>query len=164
MGNPKGKLLRIRRPIRVYAETSVFGGVFDEEFSKASLAFLEQARSGKFLLAVSSVVEEEIAKASRKVVNLYQSYAAGADLLPVTEAAINLRAAYLQAEIVTPKWAVDALHVALATVAGCQMIVSWNFRHIVHYDKIALYNAINVKEGFAPIGIHTPQEVIEYED
>jgi hypothetical protein len=59
---------------------------------------------------------------------------------------------------------VDALHVALATVSGCQMIFSWNFRHIVHYDKIALYNAINVREGFAPISIHTPQEVMEYED
>jgi len=42
-------------------------------------------------------------------------------------------------------------------------MVSWNFRHIVHYDKIALYNAINIREGYSPIGIHTPQEVIEYE-
>jgi hypothetical protein len=44
------------------------------------------------------------------------------------------------------------------------MIVSWNFRHIVHYEKIPLYNAINVREGYFPIGIYTPQEVIEYEE
>jgi len=38
----------------------------------------------------------------------------------------------------------DALHVALASVAGCTMIVSWNFKHIVHFPKIPLYRAINV--------------------
>ena len=44
------------------------------------------------------------------------------------------------------------------------MIVIWNLRHIVHYEKMALYNAINVKEGYRPIGIHTPSEVIDYGD
>ena len=44
------------------------------------------------------------------------------------------------------------------------MIVSWNFRHIVHFDKIRLYNAINLFNGYASIAIHSPLEVIAYED
>jgi len=75
-----------------------------------------------------------------------------------------LRDAYLQAKIVTPKYADDALHVALATVAGCTLIVSWNFQHIVHFQKIPLYNAINVLQGYQPIAIYSPREVIHYED
>lgn len=57
-----------------------------------------------------------------------------------------------------------AMPIARATVCGCSIIVSWNFRHIVHFDKIALYNAVNIVEGFSAIRIHTPQEVIVYEN
>ena len=58
----------------------------------------------------------------------------------------------------------DALHVALATVAGCASIVRWNFQHIVHFQKIPLYNAINALQGYQPIAIYSPREVIHYED
>ena len=58
----------------------------------------------------------------------------------------------------------DALHVAIATVSGCDIIVSWNFKHIVHYDKIALYNAVNRINGYKDIFINSPAEVIDYED
>jgi hypothetical protein len=108
-------------------------------------------------------VAAEIEGAPKKVQTLYQTVLPLAEMLPITEATRRLREAYLRAKIVTPQWAADALHVAHATVCGCQMIVSWNFRHIVHFEKIALYNAINVQEGYSPIGIHTPQEVIDYE-
>ncbi len=64
----------------------------------------------------------------------------------------------------TPKSSDDALHVALATVSGCSLIVSWNFKHIVHFEKIPLYNAINAVNGFANIAIFSPLEVIKYED
>ena len=58
----------------------------------------------------------------------------------------------------------DALHVALATVARCTVLVSWNFRHIVHLNKIRRYNAANVLHGFGEIAIHSPPEVVPDED
>ena len=58
----------------------------------------------------------------------------------------------------------DALHVAIATVVKCSLIVSWNFAHIVHFNKIPLYNAVNRKKGYPTIAIYSPREVIEYED
>ncbi|KPL10561.1 hypothetical protein AMJ85_05525 [candidate division BRC1 bacterium SM23_51] len=152
-----------RKRIRVYADTSVFGGVFDEEFAKASRIFFDQVRAGDFDLVLSPVVEGEIAEAPEKIRSFYESVAAIAETLPLTEEAIHLRDAYLEAGIVGPQWAADALHVAHATTCGCRMIVSWNFEHIVHYEKVALYNAINIREGCSPIAIHSPQEVIKYE-
>ncbi|HZB96383.1 MAG TPA: hypothetical protein VE268_10495 [Herpetosiphonaceae bacterium] len=83
-----------------------------------------------------------------------------AEIIDLSEAVLRLRQAYLAAGIVGPASAADALHVALATVAGCRVIVSWNFRHIVHFQKIPLYNAVNMLHGYAPIAIHAPQEVI----
>lgn len=53
---------------------------------------------------------------------------------------------------------------AIATVSNCSLIVSWNFVHIVHFEKIKRYNAVNTLNGYAAIAIHSPQEVIQYEE
>jgi hypothetical protein len=151
-------------PVRVYADTSVYGGAFDEEFAQASRTFFSEVRQGRFELLVSPVLEEELADAPESVSALYREMAASAESAVSPTEAVQLQEAYLRAGIVAPKWADDALHVAFAAVNRCSMLVSWNFRHIVHYDKIALYNAVNLVQGYGKIGIHTPQEVIEYED
>lgn len=44
------------------------------------------------------------------------------------------------------------------------MIVSWNFKHIVHFEKISLYNAINRIHGYREIFINSPSEVITYDE
>ena len=77
---------------------------------------------------------------------------------------LRLVNAYLSASVVTEKWRADALHVAVAVTVGCRAIVSWNFKHIVHFGKIPLYNGLNLTQGFGAIAIHTPQEVVSYED
>ena len=70
----------------------------------------------------------------------------------------------MDAHVLTPKWRADALNVALASVSACSLIISWNFTHIVHFQKIPLYNAINRLNGYPEIGIYSPLEVIVYED
>ena len=75
-----------------------------------------------------------------------------------------MQGAYLPQKIVGRRWALDALHVALATVSRCRVIVSWNFKHVVHFQKIPLYNAVNGLHGYGEIAIHTPQEVIANDD
>ena len=52
------------------------------------------------------------------------------------------------------------MHVALATVSRADMVVSWNFKHIVHFDKIRGFNAVNLREGYLPIEIRSPKEVV----
>lgn len=54
------------------------------------------------------------------------------------------------------------LHIALATIADVDVLVSWNFRHIVRLDKIRLFNAVNIEQGYKPISIYSPREVISY--
>jgi predicted nucleic acid-binding protein len=152
------------KAIRVYADTSVFGGVYDDEFKQPSLKFFEQVRGGQFSLVTSAVVQDEMVAAPPTVRRFFEEMLGLAEIADITASALELRDAYLQARIVTPKYSDDALHVALATVAGCSLIVSWNFQHIVHFQKIPLYNAINTLQGYQPIAIFSPQEVIRYED
>ncbi|HOW18662.1 MAG TPA: type II toxin-antitoxin system VapC family toxin [Phycisphaerae bacterium] len=152
------------RKLRVYADTSVFGGAFDEEFEEPTARFFEQVRLGRFELVSSGVVQAEMEPAPEQVKNLFAETLPLAEIVDVTDEALALRNAYIEAGIVSGQWANDALHVALATVSACAVIVSWNFKHIVHYRKIALYNGVNGSLGYAALGIYSPREVIEYED
>jgi predicted nucleic acid-binding protein len=147
---------------RVYADSSVFGGAFDEEFEAASRTFFDQVRSGRFHLVVSPVIEDEIVGAPDDVRVLFEDMVRLADMLQDLSEAVELRRCYIVAGIVGEGHAADALHVALATASGCRAIVSWNFRHIVHMEKIPLYNAVNMARGYPAIGIYSPQEVIRY--
>ena len=150
--------------MKVYADTSVFGGVFDEEFTRDSRQFFEDILAGKFSLVVSALVEEEIEFAPELVRVHFMRFASTAELAEISPAVLDLRDAYLSAGIVTPKSTDDATHVALATISPCEIIVSWNFKHIVHFQKIPKYNAVNVLHGHRSINIYSPSEVISYDE
>ena len=150
--------------MRIYADTSVFGGLFDKEFDHATRQFLDEVDNGRFILVTSAVVATEIRPAPEAVQSLFAHYEERAEITTVTEAALSLQQHYIDSGVVTPKSMDDALHVALATVSSCNLIVSWNFKHIVHFDKIPKYNAVNTLNGYGPIGIFSPMEVIRYDN
>jgi hypothetical protein len=152
------------QPIRVYADTSVYGGVFDEEFAAPSRAFFEMVRSARYRLVICPLLRDELEGAPAEVRRWYEQFEAVGEQSAVGESAVLLQQAYLSAGIVSRKWEADALHVAIATVSECRLIVSWNFQHIVSFHKIPLYNGVNLSCGFGAIAIHSPQEVIEHED
>jgi hypothetical protein len=81
------------------------------------------------------------------------------ELVLVTEEVISLADAYQRREILTPKFYDDGLHIALASVAEADLLVSWNFRHIVHFDKIRLFNSVNLEQGYKALQIYSPREV-----
>jgi len=150
--------------MRIYADTSVFGGLLDPEFAQPSQALFDEIESGRFVLVTSALVEAEIEPAPEPIRAAFSRYTAQAEITPITREALRLQQAYLSAGVVTAKSTDDALHVATATVSGCSLIVSWNFKHIVHFDKIPKYNAVNTLEGYGPIGIFSPLEVIRYDN
>ena len=151
--------------LKIYLDTSVFGGCFDEEFAKDSLRLLEQIQAGKFRLVMSETVLTELESAPAQVQNalaaIPKNYIETVGSNPEVAA---LQQAYLEAKVVGPASAADAEHIAIATVARADMIVSWNFRHIVHYEKIAGYLSVNLRLGYGPIGIYSPKEMVSYEN
>lgn len=153
-----------RKPPTVYADTSVYGGVFDDEFAESSQAFFVLVRSGAFSLCISEVVHQELSAAPKEVAALFQEMLPVARLLEIGPEVLELQQAYIDEGILTEKWYDDALHVALATVAECDLIVSWNFKHIVNFRKIPMFNAVNVLKGYRSIAIHSPLEVMNHED
>jgi len=71
-----------------------------------------------------------------------------------------LAEAYLEHHVVELGSRSDALHVALAVVSNCDVLVSWNFKHIVNLGRIRLFNAVNLENGYRPIEIRSPKELM----
>ncbi len=147
---------------RLYLDTSVFGGVFDmdEGFDADSRRVIDAIRDGIAELLYSNTVEEEVEEAPERVRALLAAIpAAGKTKVEMTDEVAELSRAYLDAGIVGPQWLDDTLHVAAATVARADAIVSWNFKHIVSLNKIKAYNAVNLMQGYGVITILSPREV-----
>lgn len=151
--------------LRIYVDTSVIGGSLDDEFAADSRALLDMARSGEVTLIVSDVLSDELAEAPADVQKVFSSLPDEClERVTIGAEAEELQQKYIQAKVVTEKARFDALHVAAATVARADMIVSWNFRHIVSFQRMRGYNAVNLREGYPTIEIHCPREVVGYEE
>jgi predicted nucleic acid-binding protein len=154
-----------KQKFRIYADTSVFGGCLDDEFTEESNRFFELIRSGQVLALVSQVVVDELAEAPPKVREVLESLPPECvAFVDLTREIIELRNEYLAAGIVGRRSMDDATHVAAATVARADAIVSWNFRHIVRLDKMRAYNLVNLQAGYGLLSIVSPQEVWIDED
>jgi hypothetical protein len=150
---------------RVYVDTSVIGGCFDSEFAPWSKGLMKDFQLDHFRPVVSEIVAAEIGSAPDEVKAQYaQLLTIGVELVPLSEEAKNLADTYQAREILSPKFYNDGLHIGLATVAEVDVLVSWNFRHIVHLDKIRRFNAINQEQGYKSIEMYSPREVSHYEE
>ena len=149
------------RALRIYIDTSTVGGCLDEEFMEASCKLFELFRSGQATALVSDLLLRELEEAPIKVQEILPSLPQSSiEPVLLDDEAAYLKDRYLAQGVVQTKHSNDALHVAIAVVARADMIVSWNFKHIVHFDKMRGFNAVNLQEGYARLDIFSPLEVV----
>ena len=149
------------KKLRIYIDNSVVSGCFDEEFAEESNALFEMAKEGKVALIVSDHLVTEVSEAPEHIRERFWSLPeAATERVEVSDEALRLQASYLDAGAAPRSAHKDALHVAIATVSQSDVIVSWNFSHIVRLARIRGFNAVNIREGYGQIEIRTPEEVI----
>jgi len=148
---------------RIYLDTSVIGGCFDPEFEVWSKGLINDSRDGKFRLVLSDVTAAEIENAPEPVRELYEELTSISEFLSVTEEALEVLEAYERRTILGTRFRNDMLHIALATVAEVDVLVSWNFRHIVRLDNIQRFNGANLELGYKTLAIYSPREVTTHE-
>ena len=84
--------------------------------------------------------------------------------IDLTEEAVMLGDTYIAENVVGKTSREDCFHIALATIYKADILVSWNFKHIVNVMRIRGYNAVNIKLGYSPIDIRSPKEIVNYEN
>jgi predicted nucleic acid-binding protein len=146
--------------MRTYIDTSVFGGYFDVEFEIPTKQFFNEIEKGIKIPMVSDLTVSELEKAPKQVKELYNKVFDKLQFLPIDKEMIDLANAYIKEKALTIKSMDDAIHIATATIHRIDVIVSWNFKHIVNLNRIRIFNAVNLKHGYPVMEIRTPLEVL----
>lgn len=154
-----------KRVPKIYLDTSVFGGYYDAEFEEETQVLFEKIKLGQFRIVYSNTTEDELLEAPEKV----QVLLAGMDnalkiRVELNEEAVNLADTYLADKVVGRTSRTDCFHIAMATINAVDILISWNFKHIVNVARIRGYNAVNMKLGYPAIDIRSPKEIIYNED
>jgi hypothetical protein len=149
---------------RIYTDTSVLGGCEDEEFAEHSVRLMEDFVRGERVLVLSSLTVQELAAAPAEVRRRLSAVPeAHIEMLQLDAEAKELAEAYVAAGVLKAKMRADAQHIAIATAGRVDVLVSWNFKHIVNLQRIHGYNSVNLRKGYPMIEIRTPREVLSDE-
>jgi predicted nucleic acid-binding protein len=150
---------------RFYFDTSVFGGVYDIEFDEASQQLFEKVKLGQIICVYSDLTEGELFDAPERVRNFFKDLPKEyLEVVQVNEEAIKLARNYIDENVVGKTSYDDCVHIALATIHKVDILVSWNFKHIVNVYRIRGYNSVNLRSGYQTLEIRSPKDIIDYED
>lgn len=153
------------KKMRIYIDTSVFGGFFDEEFELYTKPLFKRIENGEFKILYSTVTQEELVNAPERVQDLVKSLKREfTEFTEESDEAVELALSYISEKVVGRTSYADCLHIAIATIYKVDLLVSWNFKHIVNVERIRGYNSINIKNGYQPLEIRSPRDMIYYED
>ena len=150
---------------KFYFDTSVFGGVYDKEFEEETLQLFERVKLGKIICMYSDLTETELLNAPENVRTYFKNLPKeNTERVFVNAEIIELATKYIEEKVVGKTSFDDCLHIATATLNKADILISWNFKHIVNVYRIRGYNSINLRMNYIPLEIRSPKEIIEYEN
>jgi predicted nucleic acid-binding protein len=146
---------------RYYLDTSVFGGIFDYEFESETRALFERIEAGHLKCVYSKLAEAELERAPERVRNFFDSLnPKNLEEVEVNHTVLRLAREYVEKNVVGLTSLDDCVHIALATFYEVDMLISWNFKHIVNPVRIPGYNSVNLQLGFKAIEIRSPKDIL----
>lgn len=149
---------------RIYTDTSVFGGCFDDEFREPSQRLFERFRTGSDIVLLSDLTRLELRAAPLPVRQLLSSLPPQfVEAVEVEEEARDLADLYVASGVVGASMLADAQHIAAATIHRADVLVSWNFKHIVNLRRIHGFNSVNLRQEYPLLEIRNPREVLFYD-
>jgi len=147
---------------RVYIDTSVIGGCKDEEFSYWSNRIIVEVNKGKKIAVISDLTRQELEGAPEDVKKIFLSLSEkNIEDVSLSRESEELAKQYVKNKAVGSAHIVDAQHIAIATLEKVDVLVSWNFRHIVNLERIHAFNSVNLKLGYPILEIRSPREVLD---
>ena len=148
--------------IRVYLDTSAVGGCCDAEFEQWSNRLVDEITEGRKTAVISDLTLREIELAPADVRAVLDRIPQGSkEYVVLDREAMDLAEQYIQEDIVGRGYLIDAQHIAMATVNRVDVLVSWNFKHVVNYARIRMYNGVNLKQGYSTLDVRSPREVLD---
>ena len=150
--------------MKIYLDTSVFGGVFDNVFKTESNMLFDELLQGRFTALCSTLTVKELSNAPQRVRHFFDQIPMHCiEMVDVPLNARELAQEYINNGVVGETSFDDCVHIATASIYNVDFLISWNFKHIVNVFRIKGYNSVNIKMGYPPIEIRSPKDIIGYE-
>lgn len=150
---------------RFYFDTSIFGGIYDIEFEKETTLLFEKVSLGQIICVYSNLTESELSNAPEQVKVFFQNLKdEHKEVVSVTPEGLQLAQTYIAENVVGETSIDDCIHIATATLNKVDVLVSWNFKHIVNVYRIRGYNSVNLRLGYSTLDIRSPKEIVGYEN
>ena len=147
--------------LKIYLDTSVVSAYFDDRYperQKDTVTFWKLSVEHEF--SISELTKTEIQNTQNETrKNQMLNHIGNLILVLIDDSVEHLANLYLENGIFSPATLNDALHVATATISRQDILVSWNFRHLVNRRRRARVNEVNIFNGYPTIEIIAPPEV-----
>ena len=150
----------VKQGIKVYIETSVIGGYGRKRFHNDLMKFFDLVREGVFIPIISAHTLAELYDKKTPIDVIQNLATIDYTEYETTEKMNNLTDKYMEKRIIDERYRSDALHIAIATILKVDVLVSWNLTHIVNNFTIPMFNKVNIEEGYKPIEIKKPEEIM----
>jgi len=148
---------------RYYLDTSVWNGIKEPAFILDTKMFFKMVSRNRVVCLYSEIVESELVGAPGVVNEFFSSMANKyREKVIITDDILRLAEAYIGEGVVGRTSLKDCIHIAAATVHEADILVSWNFKHIVNVHRVRGYNSINTRLGYPILEIRSPREVLDY--
>jgi len=141
----------------LFLDTSVIGGYFDKEFEQDTQRLFENINEGKYIAFISDLIDDELLNAPQKVKDVLKKFYY--KTIKVTPECKSLADEYIKENVVGKTSKDDCVHIATATINNIDILVSWNFKHIVNVQRIRGYNSVNIKKGYKHLEIRSPKDM-----
>ena len=152
----------MNRKIRVYVDASALGGKFNRRIAEQTRPFWDAVERGEMIVIVSDMLEREVKneKTPQRAKDFFDTLLeSNAVRITAGKEANDLAARYIAENVVDETSFVDSVHVAVATLANADVIVSWNLQHMVEQSEG--YKRVNRTLGYPEIEILTPEKFME---
>ena len=120
---------------------------------------------GQIKCVYSNLTESELTNSPERVRNFFENVKDEfKEKIFVTPEGLRLAQTYVDEKVVGETSLDDCIHIATATLNKVDMLLSWNFKHIVNIYRIRGYNSINLRLGYPTLEIHSPKEIVNNGD
>lgn len=157
------------RKLKIYLDTSVISHLDAPDVSDKmndTLALWEDIKSGLYEVTTSDVALREVGNCKEPKQSTLFDYLSEIEYecFSITDEAELLANEIIKQGILTQKSFDDCLHIAIAVINNCDIILSWNFKHMVNIKTINGVRAVNILNGYKSIDIYSPTILIKGDD
>lgn len=157
------------RKLKIYLDTSVISHLKQDDVPEKmqdTLTLWSKIKAGEYEVFISDVTLDEIDQCYEPKRTLMLEYLDSIEytVLNVNEEIYDIAYKFIENNVLTTKSFDDCRHISCALVNECDVIVSWNFKHIVNHRTIKGVKLISAITGYNEVSIYSPTILIEGEE